>query len=103
MQKKYIVITKEGNQFEVCAFNLPEAKQTASFNARRMGEKVERVFMKKEYRGGAGRGQGRKSREELGLEEVKNTTVQVEPSVIEACKQKHGSLANALRFAASAK
>lgn len=44
---------------------------------------------------------GRKSREELGLEPVKNTTVQVEQSVIDACKKKHGSLANALRYAAA--
>lgn len=43
---------------------------------------------------------GRKSRKELGLEAVVNTTVQVEKSVIEKCKVRHGSLANALRFAA---
>lgn len=51
-------------------------------------------------RGGAGRGQGRKSREELGKEPTINTTVRIEPSVVEACKEKHGSIANALRFAA---
>ncbi|MFD2922006.1 hypothetical protein ACFS6H_19960 [Terrimonas rubra] len=44
---------------------------------------------------------GRKSREEQGLEPVKNTTVQVEPSVIDKCREKYGSLANALRFAAA--
>lgn len=58
---------------------------------------------KKENRGGARPGAGRKSREELGLEPVTVTTVQVEASVVEACKAIHGSLANALRHAAKSK
>lgn len=45
-------------------------------------------------------GAGRKSREELGLPAVKNTTVQVEPEVIDKCREKYGSIANALRWAA---
>lgn len=54
----------------------------------------------KENRGGARKGAGRKSRKELGLEPVKITTIEVEPSIIKLCREKHGSLANALRFAA---
>jgi hypothetical protein len=52
---------------------------------------------------------GMKSKRSVGRpriprkEPVKNTTVQVEPSVIEKCRVKHKSLANALRFAAKAK
>lgn len=54
MQKNYIVTTKEGSQFEVGAFGLAEAKQTASFNARRMGEKINRVFLKRSPTGRGG-------------------------------------------------
>lgn len=55
---------------------------------------------KKEKRGGARKNAGRKSREQLGLAAVKNTTIQVEEEVIDACRKKYGSLANALRAAA---
>lgn len=43
---------------------------------------------------------GRKSREELGLPVVRATTIEVEETIIALCRQKHGSLANALRYAA---
>ena len=36
-------------------------------------------------------------------EKVRNTTVQVEPSVIDKCRRNHGSLGNALRYAAKHK
>lgn len=55
---------------------------------------------KKTKQGGARPNSGRKSREELGLEPVKIVTTKVEKSVVAACKQKFGSLAGALRFAA---
>lgn len=58
---------------------------------------------KKENRGGARPGAGRKSRKELGLEEVTTTTVEVERSIIDKCRAIHGSLANALRYAAKSK
>lgn len=51
--------------------------------------------------GGARKGAGAKSREERGLPPVKNTTVQVEPDVIAICRQRYGSIANALRYAAT--
>lgn len=41
---------------------------------------------------------GRKKR--TGDEPVRNTTIQVEGSVIDDCRQIHGTLANALRYAA---
>lgn len=50
--------------------------------------------------GGARSGAGRKSREELGLPALVNTTVQIEPEIKELARKNHGSLANALRFAA---
>lgn len=50
---------------------------------------------------GGNKNAGRKTREELGLPEVKNTTVQVEPEVIAKCRKKYGSIANALRWAAN--
>ncbi len=43
---------------------------------------------------------GAKKKIRVKGDEPKNTTVQIEPSVIAICRQKHGSLANALRFAA---
>lgn len=58
---------------------------------------------KKSTRGGAGRGQGRKSRVELGLEPTVKVMTQVEQSVIDACRGKYGSLPAALRYAAQAK
>jgi hypothetical protein len=48
--------------------------------------------------GGSGRGGGRKSREQLGLPPVVNTTIQIEREVIEKARKRHGTLANALRF-----
>lgn len=51
-------------------------------------------------RGGKREGAGRKSRKEKGLLPVVNTTIQVESEVIVKCRTKHGSLANALRYAA---
>ena len=56
---------------------------------------------KRRKNGGHRPGSGRKSREELGLPPVVTTTVAVEAMVIETCKKKHGSLANALRYAAA--
>lgn len=58
---------------------------------------------KKEPRGGAGRGQGRNTREENGLEPVRQTTVKIEPSIAAICREKYGSLSKALRFAANHK
>jgi hypothetical protein len=52
-------------------------------------------------KGGSRKGSGRKSRVELGLEQSVITSVRVEPSVIEKCKLKYGSVANALRHAAN--
>lgn len=51
--------------------------------------------------GGARPGAGRKSRKEKGLPPVKVTTVEVEETVIKLCREKYGSLANALRWAAN--
>jgi len=45
---------------------------------------------------------GRRTREEMGLEPLENTSVKVENSVILECRKKFGSLANALRYAAKA-
>ncbi|MCH5690067.1 hypothetical protein LWM68_41080 [Niabella sp. W65] len=59
--------------------------------------------LKKENRGGARQGAGRKSREDLGLEPLVTTSVKVEQTVIDACISTHGSLANALRYAAKSK
>lgn len=56
--------------------------------------------MKKNSHGGAGRNQGRKSRESLGLPALRKTTVEVEPEVFDACKEKYGSIRKALIFAA---
>lgn len=58
------------------------------------------VMHKIKQSGGARPGAGRKSREDKGLPAVVNTTVQVEQKVIAAARENHGSLANALRFAA---
>lgn len=44
---------------------------------------------------------GRNSREKNGLEPLIATAVRVEKSVKEKCKELHGSLAKALRFAAN--
>lgn len=49
---------------------------------------------------GGNRNAGRKSRQSMGLPPVKNTTVQVEQTVIDNCRELHGSLAEALRYAA---
>lgn len=54
---------------------------------------------KKETRGGAGRGQGRKTRVHHGLEPRVTFTSRVEPSVKATCIEKHGSIAEALRYA----
>ena len=56
--------------------------------------------MKKETRGGVRPGSGRKKNSDLGKEPTKTVNTRVELSVIKACKEKHGSLSNALRFAA---
>jgi hypothetical protein len=56
---------------------------------------------KKKTHGGAGRGQGRKTRLELGLEPTVPLRTQVEQSVIDACREKYGSIPAALRFAAT--
>lgn len=56
--------------------------------------------MDKKNRGGSRPGSGRKTKKEKGLEPTKPVNFRVEVSVIEACKEKHGSLSNALRFAA---
>lgn len=61
-----------------------------------------RIKDKRKFNGG-NKNAGRKSREELGLPPVINTTVQVEKDVIDKCREKHGSLANALRYAAKKK
>lgn len=50
--------------------------------------------------GGAGRGQGRKSRKELGLEPTVQIRTAVEQSVVDKCRELYGSIPNALRFAA---
>ena len=57
---------------------------------------------KRNTHGGARKGAGAKSRAEKGLPPVTNTTVQVEPDVIAGCRALHGSLVNALRYAALA-
>lgn len=56
--------------------------------------------MKNKQHGGARKNAGRKSREEIGLPPVKNTTIQVEEEAILNARKNHGSLANAIRFAA---
>lgn len=56
--------------------------------------------MKKSNRGGFRPNSGRKKR--VGTEPMRNTTVFVECSVIVKCREMHGSLANALRYAANA-
>lgn len=56
--------------------------------------------MKKETRGGARPGSGRKPISETGKEPTKPVNFRVEQSVIDACKRKYGSLSNALRWAA---
>jgi hypothetical protein len=61
---------------------------------------VERFWTDKRKENGGNANAGRKKKERVEGDEPKNTTVQVEPSIIKACKEKHGSLANALRFAA---
>jgi hypothetical protein len=55
---------------------------------------------KKKAHGGAGRGQGRKTREYYGLEPTVALTARIEPSVKEACIKAYGSIPNALRYAA---
>lgn len=55
---------------------------------------------RKSTHGGAGRGQGRKSRQELGLEPTITITTNVEQSVIDACREAYGSIPKALRYAA---
>ena len=61
---------------------------------------VERFWTDKRKENGGNTNAGRKEKVWVEGDKPKNTTVQVEPSVIKACKDKHGSLANALRFAA---
>lgn len=56
---------------------------------------------KKTKAGGARPNAGRKSREELGLEPTVALRTQVEQSVIDACREKFGSIPEALRFAAA--
>lgn len=51
-------------------------------------------------RGGSRPNSGRKKR--ISTEPMRNTTVCVECSVIVQCRNMHGSLANALRYAANA-
>lgn len=46
---------------------------------------------------------GPKSRKELGLPETVLTSVEVEKTVMLTCREKHGTLANALRFAAKSR
>lgn len=58
------------------------------------------VMRMKTKAGGTRPNAGRKTREQMGLEPVKIVTTRVEESVIKICKEKHGSLAAALRFAA---
>lgn len=55
---------------------------------------------RKKTHGGKRDGSGRKSREEKGQPPVVATTVKVEKEVIVICREKYGSLAEALRFAA---
>lgn len=55
---------------------------------------------KKSTHGGAGRGQGRKSRKEQGLEPTVPLRTQVEQSVIDFCREVYGSIPEALRYAA---
>lgn len=57
----------------------------------------------KKGRGGARPGAGIKSRAERGLEPLVPVNTKVERSVINACQEIHGSLPNALRFAAKHK
>lgn len=57
---------------------------------------------KKEKHGGARPGAGRKKRETLGLPAIIHTSVDVEREVVDKCRELHGSLANALRFASKA-
>ena len=61
---------------------------------------VERFWTDRRKENGGNTNAGRKKKERVKGDEPRNTTVQVEPSVIKACQEKHGSLANALRFAA---
>ena len=56
--------------------------------------------MKPKKHGGSRPNSGRKSRKEKGLEPTVTVTTSVEQSVIDRCKEKHGSLPNALRWAA---
>ena len=56
--------------------------------------------MKTKTQGGKREGAGRKKKILTDGDKPKNTTVQVEPSVIKICREKYGSIANALRFAA---
>lgn len=51
-------------------------------------------------KGGYRKGAGRKSRKEKGLEEVVSVSAKVENSVADTCKEKFGTYANALRYAA---
>lgn len=55
---------------------------------------------KRKYNGGARTGSGPKPKVHTPGDEPKNTTVKVEPTIIKICREKHGSLSNALRFAA---
>jgi len=53
--------------------------------------------------GGARPNSGPAKKEYQLGDEPRNTTLQVEPSVIKICREKYGSMANALRFAAKIK
>ena len=62
--------------------------------------KVEEFWTDKRKQNGGNSNAGAKKKVRVEGDEPKNTTVQIEPSIIEACRKKHGSIANALRFAA---
>lgn len=111
-----------GQSFSVGGMTLEEAKHNATFYTKQAEDAkvgwyvkvtenkatypnfdwqdVELYQADKRMFNGGNRNAGRKSRQELGMEAVVNTTVQVEKSIIDECREKHGSLANALRFAA---
>lgn len=55
----------------------------------------------KKQHGGKRKGSGRKSRKELGLKPLAFTSVNVEREVIDECRRRYGSLAEALRYAAN--
>lgn len=50
-------------------------------------------------RGGPGRGQGRLSNAEKGLEKSESTTTSIKPSIKQKAQKYYGSLAKAIEFA----